>query len=608
MTTHQCDLVMKGGITSGVIYPRLVAKLSEVYKFRSIGGTSAGAIAAGAAAAAQLGVTTGANPKAFAQLDKLPELLGGPAKNASGSMLLNLFQPQPKFRRHFGLLTSALNARNKALMGLAIAWAAIWRFPIGALIGALPGALIAFYSAGVARWLGVAFALIGLVVGAAVAAVRSLTRALPGNEFGMCNGMADESSKADVLSKWLHGYLNALAGKTGDDPLTFGELWAATLRAPGAPAPHDGKGEKEIELAMITTALNTGRPLRFPFEARDLYFKPDELKKFLPTPVIAWMVAKARDSEIARSLSKSGEKYLALPAPEDMPVLLGVRMSLSFPILLSAVPLYTIDWTRSYNAAGATKAVRVLFSDGGICSNFPVHFFDGPLPSRPTFGVNLKPFHPDHQDPEKNRVYLPPPLENNKGLKNSIPELSTEPGLGSVAKFLGSIVNTMQNWRDQVQIGMPGYRDRIVHVCHTDKEGGMNLNMEEEIIEALAGGGAAAADALREAFLPAAGQDPSAGSWYNHRRIRMRTLLAGIDQKLRGIQRAIGRTDEPTWEKIVADADGKAYRFDSPQHRALAIEVLRELAALGDKLVKSGIDLSTGAPRPESEWRPTPRV
>ncbi len=51
----ECDLVMKGGITSGVIYPRLVSALSNVYRLRSIGGTSAGAIAAAAAAAAQLG-------------------------------------------------------------------------------------------------------------------------------------------------------------------------------------------------------------------------------------------------------------------------------------------------------------------------------------------------------------------------------------------------------------------------------------------------------------------------------------------------------------------------------------------------------------------------
>jgi hypothetical protein len=41
-----CDLVMKGGITSGVVYPSLVMRLAEKYRFASIGGTSAGAIAA----------------------------------------------------------------------------------------------------------------------------------------------------------------------------------------------------------------------------------------------------------------------------------------------------------------------------------------------------------------------------------------------------------------------------------------------------------------------------------------------------------------------------------------------------------------------------------
>ena len=41
-----CDLAMKGGITSGVIYPQAVLALARRYRFRNIGGTSAGAIAA----------------------------------------------------------------------------------------------------------------------------------------------------------------------------------------------------------------------------------------------------------------------------------------------------------------------------------------------------------------------------------------------------------------------------------------------------------------------------------------------------------------------------------------------------------------------------------
>ena len=63
-------------------------------------------------------------------------------------------------------------------------------------------------------------------------------------------------------------------------------------------------------------------------------------------------------------------------------------MSLSFPLLISAVPLYAIDYER---ARAAERAPEVCwFSDGGISSNFPVHFFDSPLPSRPTFAVNLR--------------------------------------------------------------------------------------------------------------------------------------------------------------------------------------------------------------------------
>jgi hypothetical protein len=77
MPPLECDLVMKGGITSGVIYPRIVSELSKTYRFRSIGGTSAGAIAAAAAAAAQLGVIAGTRPNAFSELDKLPGQLGG---------------------------------------------------------------------------------------------------------------------------------------------------------------------------------------------------------------------------------------------------------------------------------------------------------------------------------------------------------------------------------------------------------------------------------------------------------------------------------------------------------------------------------------------------
>src|SRR6185503_4885556 len=78
--------------------------------------------------------------------------------------------------------------------------------------------------------------------------------------------------------------------------------------------------------------------------------------------------------------------YYRLPSAAKLPILLGARMSLSFPFLLSQVPLYAPQYQ-----VGEAKLRRCLFSDGGLTSNFPIHFFDAPLPGRPTFGINLVP-------------------------------------------------------------------------------------------------------------------------------------------------------------------------------------------------------------------------
>ncbi len=55
----QCDIILRGGITSGIVYPRAIAKLAETYDFRSIGGSSAGAIAASWTAAAAFAAKRG---------------------------------------------------------------------------------------------------------------------------------------------------------------------------------------------------------------------------------------------------------------------------------------------------------------------------------------------------------------------------------------------------------------------------------------------------------------------------------------------------------------------------------------------------------------------
>ena len=72
--SRYCDIVMKGGITSGVVYPAAVVELSKTYSFKNIGGTSAGAIAAAVTAAAEYGRQHGRG--GFDEVASLPHALG----------------------------------------------------------------------------------------------------------------------------------------------------------------------------------------------------------------------------------------------------------------------------------------------------------------------------------------------------------------------------------------------------------------------------------------------------------------------------------------------------------------------------------------------------
>src|SRR5215212_9179337 len=89
---EHCDLVMKGGITSGVVYPQAVLALKDRYRFRNIGGGSVGAVAAALTAAAELGRTredaTGLDGMKRAQ-DKLAEERG---------FLRDLFRPPRTYK------------------------------------------------------------------------------------------------------------------------------------------------------------------------------------------------------------------------------------------------------------------------------------------------------------------------------------------------------------------------------------------------------------------------------------------------------------------------------------------------------------------------------
>ena len=102
----EADLIMKGGITSGLVYPLVASRLATRYRFRSVGGASAGAIAAGFTAAAEYqrqhprpGATgPGDAGDGFVALTRIPDVLG--------TTLSSLFVPASAVKRAYQALTA----------------------------------------------------------------------------------------------------------------------------------------------------------------------------------------------------------------------------------------------------------------------------------------------------------------------------------------------------------------------------------------------------------------------------------------------------------------------------------------------------------------------
>jgi len=547
----ECDLVMKGGITSGIVYPLAVVEISKAFRLRSIGGTSAGAIAAAAAAAAELGRqrradgVLGASHDGFAELGALPDHLCKPSDDGKGNKLLAFFKPQAALRPLFDTLTATLATGGTVGRTWAAVATLIRHYKAAALLGALVGTLPLWLMRGDATTLAsVWLAALGLVCALAAVlwfALRDVAIALPSNRFGVCSGMPDddEKSKDECLTPWLTQYYNSLSGQkeanasAKDDmdrmkPLTFGDLKAAS-----------------IDLQMMTTCLSQGRPFRLPFrddeQVRDnnqFLYNVEEFRKLFPKEVVDWMVARERRYAGGASGAFAGvdfRGYRSLPAPDDLPVVVAVRMSLSFPILLSAIPLYSCDFHRA--AEGRKAPERCWFTDGGVGSNFPIHFFDAPLPTRPTFGLDL-----GQVDAEADlRVVFP--KDNGDARLPYWRRFASGPGFGSLAAFLGRVVSVEKEWNHEALSHMPGYRDRIGLIRLTKQEGGLNLTMPKERIAQLTEYGKQAGIEFVRRF---GGSQTSHGiapapamNWENHQLVRLRLFLASSSEMLGALKASV---------------------------------------------------------------------
>lgn len=615
--TRSCDIVMKGGITSGVVYPHAICELATTYRFVQVGGTSAGAIAAAATAAAELGREQGG----FEELARLPAWLGG------GRHLQELFQPEPRTEGLFRMLIAALEHERRKWLWILLT--GLRRFPLAPLLGALPGlALIVLAITGgegallvLAVVCGLLLAKAGLLAGLALAVTRRLTTAVPDNLFGICSGNAQGPGRPPALTPWLTDLIDRCAGRTqpGGPPLTFGDLEAG-----GGP-----------RLAMMTTNVTNHTAHRLPWDAQEHWFDPDELRRLFPGHVVDHMAAhppplpdqpgKRREAELYRELLAP---LRPLPAPADLPVVVAARMSLSFPLLLSAVPLHSIDWSRTYNQ-DAEKAWRewlsagepperptvrpraecCWFTDGGASSNFPVHFFDAPLPTRPTFAINLRPFHPDHGESpdERENVWMVPSAGGGQ-----LAWWYPLPGAGGLldrrlGAFLGGIVRTMQNRVDDAQLRMPGQRDRVVHVSLTEKQGGMNLTMDPKAIDLMTRRGREAGAKLTRRFSEER-TDGEPLSWRDHRWTRLRSAMPATGELLSGMAETYAAdpaAPERGYRALLADGHGPPYELTKGRREQAAV-LLGQLCALGQAMRAGEDALAKDRPSPPAQARMVP--
>jgi predicted acylesterase/phospholipase RssA len=535
-----CDLVLKGGAASGFVYSGTIVELARTYRLQSIGGTSAGAGAAGVAAAAEYGRRSG-NPEAwgFAGIEHVPEWAA--EKTANGwTRLKHLFGPDPKTARLYEVVSAPFTAGEGGLKkALLAALRGYW-------FGTAGGIAIAAAAAGWLLWLlGPSLAPAVVIVGLAClaglllalgfvgyAVWKDATVVLAANHFGLCSAKSELDETPDRMTGWLYGLYQQLAGKPLDTPLTFGDLWDAPRR----------DGERGICLNLMAVNLSLGRPVRITCdderqaleEDEEYWFDPADFERLFPKHVVAAMVAAAK-------VEPGGEngRFLRFPRMSRVPVIVGVRMSFALPVLFSAVRLYRRDATRRpvERAAGEKPPEAALepcwFVDGGVCTSLPIHLFDKPMPRWPTFAVNLRRTHPDAHGADRGplRVWMDHEFASSPAygwLREWWKRIDVDAIAGEPARFhrdvpaasqlkrlLGAMFGTAIGWVDGAQLRLATCRDRVAHVCLDEAEGAFNVDTDSAAIRRLAQYGTQAGEKLVARFA-----EIDAAGWTEHRAIR----------------------------------------------------------------------------------------
>jgi predicted acylesterase/phospholipase RssA len=530
----ECDMVMKGGITSGVVYPRAILRLAQKYRFRAIGGGSVGALVAALTAAAELA----RGNRGFERLDEKRDEL------SSDGFLTSRFQAPEQTRPALEFFLAILSAKNETASGasrfgsfanhLGSVLIREYRnvfvasFVIGAAVGIV---LLSLLAEGLNSPLGetelssymilfgFVFGLLAAACGAIAKFVYIMWRKVPKNQFGLCRGSgAPGTAEQPLLTDWISQAINYIAGiEVEGTPLTFADLKSAD------------DVPRRIDLKIMTTNLNQTTPYIFPRNPNTFLFNEDEMSEFFPANVVQYMIENAAPTDVSLP-----EGFHVFPEANKLPIVVPVRMAISFPILLSAVPVWTVkraawDSKRMNQPVSLTdkELSRNLFSDGGICSNFPIHFFDAWLPRRPTFGIDLASIPDENDDYILDDISSPSPSGDLAEGGVSLPQANQRDNIlssriGNLLQFAMAVFHSAQNFRDTMQSQLPSYQERIVHVPLSSQEGGLNLNMPQTIIEGMQAKGLEAGEILcGERF-----------SFERHQWVRLRVLMGLLKKNL----------------------------------------------------------------------------
>jgi len=636
-----CDLILTGGVTSAIAYPGAIFALASFYRFNSIGGSSSGGGAAALAAAAEYRRRRGSS-EGFRLLARKTDDLANPVDGKTG--LEWLFQPGKQHRRIFTALVPGVAAPTgkfgKLIGGFAKAYW-FW-FALGVVLALVPVRLATDHVSGLAL---VAFCAWGLLLGPlfmVLVLAYDLKRVMD-YDFGMCSGIDKvDGAPRKPLTVWLHELIQDIADKPHDAPLTFEDL----AKAPGSPrevlSDYAATGGSAITLKMFTANITHARPYLLPQEADDpqanpqLYFRPCEMLKLFPAEVVAHMKkhsspckdatpvvlpASARPkgahwSPAVASALAVDDALWTLPR-EQLPIVVAARMSVSFPVLFTAVPMWTLDTTTEPHCFR-----RCLFSDGGLCANFPIHLFDSPVPAWPTFGIALHevPWSPKMNsqgevccaDAMKDAISLP--NDHRDGVRDRWNGFEYEEGaLGRLLGFVAAVVGTMKDWNDATLSRLPGVRDRVVNVGLRPGIGGLNILMTESMIRCLGETGVEAAKTLLARFSKGSAPGGMAQGWNEHRWVRFNVLERCLAETLKGLGWAASqnRHAKPLREQIRdAGDEGPLIERNTAQGQATPTCQLRPgqaavLEGVLDVLLEA--ERALNGTRGEQPYMPSPR-